>query len=113
MLKGDLAVALSSQILAEVYAVVTNPRRVSPALTPEQAVADIRRLRNAPGVQLVSVPDGAVDRWLGLPGDRPVTAGRIFDLQIVATMQEHGILRIATFNDKDFTGFEGIEVVVP
>jgi predicted nucleic acid-binding protein len=43
----------------------------------------------------------------------PVTAGDIFDLQIVATMQANGIQRIYTFNTEDFKAFSELAVLSP
>lgn len=52
---------VTSQVLAEFFSIVTNPKRVTVAQSAESAVRAIRAI--------------------------PVTGGRIFDLQIAATMQ--------------------------
>jgi predicted nucleic acid-binding protein len=44
---------------------------------------------------------------------RPVTGADIFDLQIVAAMQAHGIQRIYTFNRHDFEVFSELEALKP
>ena len=61
----------------------------------------------------ISIPDRAVEAWLDLVRRHPVTAGDVFDLQIVATMQTNGIQRIYTFNTVDFQAFPDRAVVVP
>jgi hypothetical protein len=44
---------------------------------------------------------------------RPVIGADVFDLQILATMNVHGIRRIYPFNAGDFTGFAEIDVLSP
>lgn len=36
-----------------------------------------------------------------------------FDVQIVATMQTHGLIKLVTYNGTDFKGFGGIETLEP
>jgi predicted nucleic acid-binding protein len=43
----------------------------------------------------------------------PVNAQDIFDLQIVATMLSNNITRIYTYNEKDFSRYNEIEVLNP
>ena len=39
-----------------------------------------------------------------------ITRQKVHDTNIVATMMKHGISSIATFNRKDFIGFDEIEI---
>lgn len=41
------------------------------------------------------------------------SANRIFDAYLVATMLTHGIKKIATDNDRDFTMYEEVTVLNP
>ena len=59
------------------------------------------------------MPVNTVEELLDLLRRHPVTAGQIFDLQIVATMKAHSVLRIYTFNTDDFEAFPELEVVTP
>jgi hypothetical protein len=43
----------------------------------------------------------------------PATRGKIFDLQLVATMLGNGVRKIYTLNRSDFEPFDEIEVLVP
>jgi predicted nucleic acid-binding protein len=43
----------------------------------------------------------------------PVRAGRVFDVQLAATMVTNGVRRIHTFNRSDFERFADFEVLTP
>jgi predicted nucleic acid-binding protein len=104
---------VSSQVFAEFYAVVTNPRRVSPALDSKAALQRIDEVRSLPGLTILPVPVDVIDRWMTLLRRHPVTRQRIFDVQLVATMLANGVTRIYTFNLKDFQPFPEITVIQP
>ena len=104
---------ISPQILAEFYSVVTNPRRVDPALEPEAAIEKIGELKELVGLTILSLPVDVVDRWIVLLRQHPARGQKIFDLQIVATMLGNGVKKIYTFNVKDFEHFSGLEIVEP
>jgi len=111
----DPAVSLyvTSQILCEVYSIITNPRRVTVASSVSEALRVISALLALPGVHVLPIPAQAVAGWMGLLQRHPVTGGDVFDLQIVATMLAHGIHRIYTFNSDDFEVFPELTVVRP
>lgn len=104
---------VSSQVFAEFYAVVTNPKRVSPALDSKAALQRIDEVRSLPGLVVLPLPVDVVDRWITLLRRHPVTRRRIFDVQLVATMLANGVTRIYTFNVKDFQPFPEITVIEP
>jgi predicted nucleic acid-binding protein len=104
---------VSSQVFAEFYAVVTNPKRVSPALDSKAALQRIAEVRSLPGLIILPVPVDVVDRWIALLRRHPVTRQHIFDVQLVATMLANGVTRIYTFNVKDFQPFPEITVIEP
>jgi predicted nucleic acid-binding protein len=81
--------------------------------TPAEAVSAIADILSLPGIHLLPVPVEAVSRWIALAQQRPVTGGRIFDLQIAATMQANGVNRIYTYNTGDFETFSGLTVTDP
>jgi len=66
-----------------------------------------------PGIRLLPSPARAVTILMELLRRHPVTGGEVFDLQIVATMQANNVRRIYTFNERDFTLFPELIVVVP
>jgi predicted nucleic acid-binding protein len=104
---------ISSQSLAEFYAIVTNPRRVTIARTVPEAITAVESILALPGLMVISPPIDIVSRWCELLRQHPVTWADIFDLQIVATMLASGIRHLYTFNIDDFRPFTQIEVLVP
>ena len=66
-------------MLAEFYAIITDPRRVSTPYTAEEARTEAQKIRNKRGIHILPVPVDVVDRWLTLLQTHPVTRARIFD----------------------------------
>jgi toxin-antitoxin system PIN domain toxin len=104
---------VSSQVLAEFYSIITNPRRVTSPFTSAEALREIEKICSAPGTTVVPLPVDVVERWVTLLRRHPVTRERIFDVQLVATMLANGIDRIYTFNVRDFRPFPEIEAIEP
>jgi predicted nucleic acid-binding protein len=102
-----------SQILCEFYSIVTNPRRVTVARTPEEALDVIGVFLALPGMRVLPMPAGTVSRWMDLVRRHPVKGGEVFDLQLVATLQANNIDRIYTFNKGDFEAFPELHVLTP
>jgi len=102
-----------SQVLAEFFAVVTDPRRVSAPREPEEALAAIDAILSLSGIVVLPTPAETVQGWLRLVRREPVRGGRIFDVQLVATMLANGVRRIHTFNRSDFERFSELEVLTP
>jgi len=110
---GVLALCLAPQVLAEFFAVVTDPRRVTAPREPAQALDAIRKYLTMPGLRLLPVPEDVVTRWVDLVERHPVTRGRVFDRQLAATMLGNGVTRIYTHNRPDFEMLAGVEVLTP
>ncbi len=104
---------VTSQVLCEFYSVVTNPRRVAAARSPDEALDALAAFLNLPGIRVLSTPARAVAGWMRLLRRRPVIGGDVFDLQLVATMQVSNIHRIYTFNTEDFAVFSELLVLAP
>jgi len=108
---GATTLYVTSQVLCEFYAIVTNSRRVVKPRTSADALTAISDLLSF--LRVLPVPATAVDELMALLLRRPVIGGEIFDLHIVATMKLNGIPRIYTFNTDDFKPFQEIEVSTP
>jgi predicted nucleic acid-binding protein len=104
---------VTSQILCELYSVVTNPRRVVVVSSPTEALSIISAMLALPGLYVLATPARVVAGWMQLLQRHPVTGGNVFDLQIVATMQANSINRIYTFNGDDFKVFPELVVLTP
>ena len=111
--RGEETICLTSQVLAEFFAIVTNPKRVSDPRTPDDAVTAIEAVLALPGATLLPVTPQVTSRWIEMVRLRPVRGGAVFDLQLIATLAANGVDRICTFNRADFEGFPGLEIVTP
>ena len=109
----DAKLCMTPQVMTEFYSTITNPRRVSPAYAPETALQEVEKFLALPGLFLLSIPASVVVRWVALARQYGISQSDIFDAQLAATMLEHGIRRIYTFNVQDFEHFDELEVVVP
>ncbi len=102
---------VTSQILCEFYAVVTNPRRVAQPRSAEDAAAAVAGFLSF--LRVLPAPAHTAEIWLHLLQRRRVTGGDIFDLQLAATMLANGVNRVYTFNAKDFEVFPELAVETP
>jgi toxin-antitoxin system PIN domain toxin len=111
--RGDARFCVTSQVLAEFFAIVTSPRRVSIARTPQEAVDVIESLLSLECMTVLASPESVPKLWIDLLRRRPVSAGRVFDLQLVATMEANDVRTIYTFNRRDFEVFPELDVRTP
>lgn len=104
---------VTSQIVAEFCAVVTDRRRVRNPLDPATASSIVRKLVGLPGMSFLMQPVGSELHFADLLAMHPRVGPRVFDLFLVAVMLGNGVRRIYTFNKRDFESIEGIEVETP
>jgi predicted nucleic acid-binding protein len=111
LLESARKLCVSSQVFAEFYSVVTNPRRVTVPFAPAEARAFIGAV--LPRFDVLPVTAAVVVCWADLAEKHRVTGADVFDLQLVATMLENGVRRIYTYNRRDFEPFANLEVLTP
>lgn len=111
LLESGGALCVSPQVFAEFYSVVTNPRRVTIPFTPAEARAFIRVL--LPRVEILPIPKTVVERWSQLAEEHNAAGAEVYDLQLGATMLDHGVSRIYTYNQSDFESFAELTVIAP
>jgi predicted nucleic acid-binding protein len=102
---------ISLQILREYLAAATRPQVTSPALPMETAVADVRRFRQV--FRVAEDRPVVLDRLLTLLGTHYGAGRQVHDTNIVATMLEHGISRLLTFQRRRFQALRGIIELEP
>jgi len=113
-MQGDIAVAVSPQLLFEFFAVITNPRRVTQPRSPQEAREEMEKYFRAATIRKIYPGNDLVERMLTLLQQHPqITQQDIFDCTLVATMQTNGVRRIYTYNRQHFTPFPDIEVLTP
>jgi uncharacterized protein len=112
--QGDIALAVSPQILFEFFAVITNPRRVTQPRSPDEAREEMEKYLHASTIRKIYPDQDITERVLALLQQHPqITRQDIFDALLVATMQTNGIRRIYTYNHQHFTPFADLEVLTP
>lgn len=111
--EGELSLCIAPQVLAEFYAIATDPRRTTVPQKPQETANVIDQLLEMPGMVLLSLPVDVVNRWTALIRQHPVRGRDIFDVQLVATMLGNGVSQIYTYNRKNFEKFNEIEVLAP
>lgn len=104
---------VTSQVLAEFYAVATRADHVSVPRTPLEVLAAIDQIIAMPNVILLPAPGDLVGRWMQLAQEHPVTGATIFDVQLTATMLGNDVHRIYTYNTADFAWCSELEVLLP
>ena len=104
---------LAPQNLSEFFAILTNPKRVTPAKSPVEALDLVSELLALPGLTLLPVPKDVVDRWMDLVRGAPVAGAKVFDAQLAAVMLGNGVDSIYTFNVADFQSFGAVRVLTP
>jgi len=111
--EDGLELCVASQVLAEFYSVITDPRKVSAPFSPDEAATAVERIIALPGMSILPVPTDVPARWVSLARERGTKRAHVFDLQLIATMQANNVRRIYTYDRGHFSGFDGIEVLTP
>jgi len=104
---------VTPQVLAEFFAVVTNPRRVRSPRSPEEALRALEQFIALPNLTVLAVPVDVVSRWVPLVRAHRLGASRVFDAQLAATIVANGVRRIYTFDRAHFECFAELEVITP
>jgi len=102
---------VSHQVLREYLAVVTRPQVTASALPMTTAIADVQKFRTA--FDIAEERPGVLDRLLDLLAAYPTSGRQVHDANIVATMLEHGIRRLLTFNSADLRRFAQVIDIEP
>ena len=105
------ALWISPQVLREYLAAVTRPQATAPGLAMATAIADVRNFRAA--FDVAEERPSVLDRLLDLLAAHRVSGRQVHDANVVATMREHGIRRLLTFNAADFRRFARIIRIEP
>ncbi len=104
---------VTPQVLAELFAVVTNPKRVRRPRTSAEALIAVEQFLALPNLSVLPVPVDVVSRWIALARTHELSASRVFDAQLAATALANGVKRIYTYDRAHFACFNAIEIVTP
>ena len=112
ILRHEGVLCYTSQNVAEFWNACTRPvDRNGYGLSPQ---ATDHRARFFEGKLRLLVDSLAVhEEWRKLLVTHSVSGVQVHDARLVAAMGVHGVQRILTFNDKDFTRYSNIQAVHP
>ena len=97
---------VSSQILREYFAISTNGSIFKKPLTSKQAAGKIREFLKR--FTLLLEKETTIQTLVDLIEKYAVSRQKIHDLNIVATMIDHGVSQLLTYNKKDFKRIRSI-----
>jgi predicted nucleic acid-binding protein len=112
LLRSGDRVCVTPQNIIEFWNVSTRPLdRNGLGLAPGEADRETSRLEGL----LTLLPDvpAIYPEWRRLVVAHSVSGVQVHDARIVAAMNVYGIRNLLTFNDADFTRYQGIHVVHP
>lgn len=112
-LNGEFVLCISPQILLEFFAVITSPRRVTNPVTPENAILRVKEYLETPNIQKIYENEDTLRITIELVEKYKPAQQHIFDTHIAATMVSHGLKRLYTYNEKDFSQYSEIEALNP
>ncbi|MBM4276182.1 MAG: hypothetical protein FJ134_17270 [Deltaproteobacteria bacterium] len=101
------------QVLAEFFATITNPKRVTQPIAPDQAIEELEKYFLCPWIAKIYPKEDTLKITIDLLKKYPITRMQIFDLQLVATMLSNAVLHIYTFNQADFAKYSEITALLP
>jgi predicted nucleic acid-binding protein len=110
--RGDEMVTVAVQNLIEFWVVATRPEGANGlGMTAELARKEIARFKDL--FQVLPESEAILPEWERLVSDYRVSGRNAHDARLVAAMNVNGIEKILTFDARDFTRFENIEVLHP
>jgi predicted nucleic acid-binding protein len=110
-LDADEEIFLSSSVAAEFLHVVTDPKRLAPALSMTAAIDWLRRWSFEVTPQWLASNDTTIKLWLKWMTDFQLGRKRILDTQFAALLHAYGVKRLLTNNADDFRVFKVFEII--
>jgi len=104
---------LTPQILFELFAVITDPRRFPSALAPNTAIPLIENNYPIGKFPLIHPKESTWLKTFELIKQHQISAQNIFDVTLVSTMLENNILSIITYDVTNFQKFSFLEITHP
>ena len=110
---GKRHVCLSPQVLAEYYAVITNPHKAKHPLSIDEARRRITFLNRTRKIKKVYPRRTAMKRCMEVCAEHEIRGVRIFDVFYAMTLLDNRVRRLITQNVRDFTFLKQLEVENP
>jgi len=110
---GDMEAVIAVQNLVELYAVITDKRRVERPLSPDDGRKLIEFYATLDNPRIISPSAKSLSILTPLMAEQKPKSQNIFDFMLVATMMENAVSRIFTYNVDHFKPFKTILVTRP
>lgn len=110
---GGIDAVIAVQNLVELYAVITDKRRVERPLSPDDGRKLIEFYATVDGLRIIAPSAKSLSILTGLMAEQNPKSQNIFDFLLVATMMEHAVAEIYTYNVDHFNPFKTIIVSRP
>jgi predicted nucleic acid-binding protein len=103
--------AVAPQTLAEFIHIVTDPNRMPQPLAMFEAISRAEHWWQAAEVVRVFPDEQAVTNFLAWLAQYQLGRKRLLDTLLAATLQQAGVKRLISNNERDFTAFRCFEIV--
>ena len=112
-IRGEIKAVIAIQNLIELYAIITDKRRVEFPLSPAKAKELIEFYNAINNIRIIAPVVKTIDTVAGLIGKHSPKAQSVFDYFLIATMLDNGVHGIYTANSQHFKHFDSIKVINP
>ena len=112
-LQGEIDAFVSSQVLYEFFAIVTNPKRVEHPMPSEEAADLCTELWACHEIEKINPTPTATREVFKLANEMKLSKGRIFDCILAIVAKENRIEAICTENVDDFKKYKFIKIINP
>jgi predicted nucleic acid-binding protein len=110
---GDIDAVIAVQNLVELYAVITDKRRVERPLSSDDGRKLIEFYATLDTLRIISPSVNSLSILTQLIAEQKPQAQHIFDFMLVATMMENNVSGIYTYNADHFKPFKNLSVSHP
>lgn len=111
-IKSEIGAVVAIQNLIELYAVLTDKRRVERPLSPTKAKELIEFYKGS-NIRIIAPVPQTIDTIIKLIEKHSPKSQYIFDYLLVATMLDNGVHEIYTADSEHFKHFDSITVINP
>jgi len=111
-IKHEIEAVIAVQNLVELYAIITDKRRVEHPLSPIKA-KELLEFYKKSNIRIIAPLPRTIDTISSLIEKHNPKSQSIFDCLLAATMIDNGIYSIYTANSEHFKHFDSITVINP
>lgn len=111
-INGEIEAVVAIQNLTELYAVITDKRRVEHPLSPQKAKELIEFYKQS-NIRVITPTITTINILVELIEKHKPNSQSIFDYLLAATMIDNSIYGIYTVNSEHFKHFDSIKIINP